>query len=239
MPEEGVQLLKHSEILTLEEIFDFVKVAVELGIEKVRITGGEPLIRRNVLELIRNIAALQGIKDLSLTTNGILLEDFAQDLFESGLHRINISLDTLDKDRFYALTRGGDINKVFSGIRAAKLAGLFPIKVNCVVQQHSQEADALAVKAFCEKEGLEARFIHQMQLHTGSFSTVEGGSGGDCSVCSRLRLTSDGKLKPCLFNDLEFDIRKLGFKEALHQATQQKPPCGTHNLTNAFHNIGG
>ncbi len=239
MPEEGITLLKHTDILTFEEILGFIEVALASGIDKVRITGGEPLVRKNIIELIGEIAKLKGIKDLSLTTNGILLEQYAKPLFIAGLNRINISLDTIDIDSFASITRGGDLNKVFAGIEAAKAVGLSPIKINCVIRDNSQEPDALAIKKFCKEHGLEARFIKQMELHSGSFSTVEGGEGGNCSSCNRLRLTANGKLKPCLFNDMEFDIRQLGFHEAIRQATHQKPQCGTHNLTNAFHNIGG
>ena len=122
MPEEGVKLLNHTDILSLEEIYEFIEIAVKSGIEKVRITGGEPLIRKNIIELVRKLAKLNPIKDLSLTTNGILLEEMAKPLFEEGLNRINISLDTLNKEKYYAITRGGDLNRVLAGIRAAKSA---------------------------------------------------------------------------------------------------------------------
>lgn len=239
MPEEGISLLQHKDILSFEEIIEFVKVAVDSGIDKVRITGGEPLVRKNIVEFIGNVAKINGIKDLSLTTNGILLEQYAQPLFDAGLHRINISLDSIDSERFFSITRGGDLKKVFAGIEAAKAAGLSPIKINCVIHQNSQEPDAIAIKEYCLQQGLEARFIRQMELHRGVFSTVEGGSGGNCSICNRLRLTANGKLKPCLFNDIEFDIRELGYSEAIRKAIHQKPQCGTHNHNNAFHNIGG
>jgi len=239
MPEEGVTLLSHSDILSFEEIKDVVNEAVLLGIDKIRITGGEPLVRKGIVALIEMLSSNKGIKDLSMTTNGILLSQYAMELKEKGLHRINISLDTLDADKFRTITRGGDIEKVKEGILAAKNAGLNPIKINCVIKESKEEADAKAVKEFCIKNELEVRYIHQMNLKTGHFAIVEGGDGGNCENCNRLRLTANGKIKPCLFNNLEFDIRKMGIKEALLAATLQKPACGSFNAINHFNNIGG
>jgi len=239
MPEEGVTLLPHSNILTFEEIKAVVDEAVLLCVDKVRITGGEPLVRKDIVVLIEMLASIEGIKDLSMTTNGILLSQFAMVLKEKGLHRLNISLDTLDADKFREITRGGDIEKVKEGILEAKKAGLTPIKINCVIIDSKEEPDALSVQEFCLKNGLEVRFIKQMNLRTGHFAIVEGGDGGDCIHCNRLRLTADGKIKPCLFNNLEFDIRKMGIREALLAAASQKPKCGSFNEINHFNNIGG
>ncbi len=239
MPAEGIKLLPHNDILSFEKIVEVVKEAVALGIDKVRITGGEPLVRKGVVGLVTKIAGISGIRDLGLTTNGILLEEFAEPLAQAGLHRINISLDTADAEKFSTLTRGGDINQVFRGIEAAKKAGLSPLKINCVVKNSSLEQDALQVKEFCLKNGLEARFIHEMDLERGCFTVVEGGKGGDCLSCNRLRLTPDGKIKPCLFDDLEFDIHTLGIKAALKEAVKMKPKQGSVNNLNKFHNIGG
>lgn len=239
MPEEGVTMLNHKEILSFEEIVEVVNAGVNNGIDKVRITGGDPLVRKNIEELIRLLSEIDGIKDLAMTTNGILLEKYAEILAKSGLHRVNISLDTVDPEKYYHITRGGDINKVFSGIEAAKKAGLLPVKINCVVEKSSEEPDALAVKKFCAENDLEVRFIHQMDLKNGSFSVVEGGDGGNCIKCHRLRLTANGKIKPCLFNDIEYDVRELGAEQALKKAVENKPECGTMNNLNKFHNIGG
>ena len=224
MPEEGVTLLAHSDILSFEEIKEIVTEAVHLGFDKVRITGGEPLVRKGIVVLIQMLASIKGINDLSMTTNGILLSQFAGELKENGLHRINVSLDTLDPDKFREITRGGDIEKVKEGILAAKKAGLSPIKINCVIKDSKGEEDAEAVQEFCKQNDLEVRFIHQMNLKTGHFSIVDGGDGGDCENCNRLRLTADGKIKPCLFNNFEFDIRKMGIKEALYAAAARKEP---------------
>lgn len=239
MPEDGVCMVEHKDILTYEEIQEVVAVAVPLGMDKIRLTGGEPLVRKDIVELVRMIAEVKGVKDIAITTNGVLLEKFAQPLAEAGLHRVNISLDTMDSEKFNNITRGGDIRKVFAGIEAARLAGLSPIKINCVIQQSSDEPDALAVKQYCLGNGLQARFISQMDLSTGHFGVVEGGTGGDCTNCNRLRLTPTGKMKPCLFSDLEFDIREMGIRQAIEAALFGKPEKGTINLSNCFHNIGG
>jgi cyclic pyranopterin phosphate synthase len=239
MPEDGVKPLRHQDILTLEEIFEFSKIAVANGINKIRLTGGEPLVRKNIVHLVKLLSGIKGLDDLSLTTNGILLEEYAGPLAEAGLKRVNISLDTLDPDKFRKITRGGDITKVLTGITAAKEAGLIPIKINCVVDKSSSEPDAALVKEFCKNQNLQVRFIHQMNLETGEYAIVEGGTGGDCTSCNKLRLSSDGILRPCLFNDLSFNVRELGFEKAFVAAIKSKPQCGTNSLKNSFYTIGG
>jgi cyclic pyranopterin phosphate synthase len=239
MPEEGIKLLNHSDILTYDEITDFTKAAVARGVRKVRITGGEPLVRKNVVTLVSMLSAIDGLKDLSMTTNGILLSQYADDLKKAGLHRINVSLDTVDPVKFEFMSRNGSLKDVLGGIEAALKAGLTPVKVNCVVKDSATEPDAAEVAEYCMIKGLEIRYIRQMDLVNGHFYVVDGGTGGDCHICNRLRLTSNGKLKPCLFNDIEFDIRELGFERALDLAAEHKPECGTHNRTGSFYNIGG
>ncbi|MEI6348025.1 MAG: radical SAM protein [Bacteroidota bacterium] len=239
IPEEGVKLMSHKDILSFEEIVEVVKVGVKFGIDKVRITGGEPLIRKDIVSLVKMISNIHGITDLSMTTNGILLEKFALLLKDAGLQRVNISLDTMDSNKYKIITRGGDINEVFAGIKAAQEAGFSPIKINCVIKDNSAEKDALAVSHFCKLENLEIRYIREMDLHKGSFSIVEGGDGGHCYTCNRLRLTANGNLKPCLFNDLEFNVRQFGIKRAFQKAIVQKPKCGSKNSKNEFNNIGG
>lgn len=239
MPEEGVQMLEHSEILTFEEIVDFTKLAVSRGIEKVRLTGGEPLVRKGIVQLVSMLSHIKGIKDHSMTTNAVLLNKFAQPLADAGLQRINISLDTMNPIKYRLLSRNGELHHVLEGIAAAREAGLNPIKVNCVVQENSKEADAQQVAAYCRENGLELRFIHQMNLYTGEFYMVEGGDGGNCEICNRLRLTANGKVKPCLFSDLGYDIRKMGAAQALRAALNNKPACGTINQSGHFYNIGG
>lgn len=239
MPEKGIRLIPHDEILRYEEILEVVREAALLGIDKVRITGGEPLVRKGVENLVAMISGVPGIRELTLTTNAVLLEEYAQKLADAGLHRINISLDTVDPVKYYTITRGGYLHKVLSGIEAARAAGLDPVKINCVVQHSSDEPNAREVREFCEKNGLEVRFIHRMDLESGCFTVVEGGTGGDCRSCNRLRLTANGYIKPCLFDNLSFSIRELGPRGALYQAIGLKPEKGTKNTVNQFNNIGG
>lgn len=239
MPEEGVKLLSHKDILTYDEIAAFTRVAVKKGVNKVRITGGEPLVRKGVVTLVSMLSEIEGVEDLSMTTNGVLLKQYAVDLRAAGLMRVNISLDTVDEQKFTFLTRHGFLRDVYEGIEAARQAGLIPIKINCVVSESADEKDALEVAEYCRKNDLEIRYIRQMSLVNGYFSVVDGGAGGKCSICDRLRLTSNGKLKPCLFDDIEFDIRELGYEAALDLAASQKPECGSKNLTGEFYNIGG
>jgi cyclic pyranopterin phosphate synthase len=239
MPEEGVKLISHSDILTYDEIVAFTRVAVAAGVNKVRITGGEPLVRKGVTELIRMLSEISGITDLSMSTNGILLADYARSLADSGLMRVNISLDTLDPLKYRYVTRGGDLQAVLNGIAAAQEAGLRPVKINCVIKSTPDEEDAREVAGYCMREGLEVRFIRQMDLSSGTFSVVHGGSGGDCARCNRLRLTPEGMVRPCLFSDKGFSIRELGAEEALRRALDEKPEKGTANHVNGFYNIGG
>ena len=239
MPEEGIKLLSHKDVLSFDEIIEVVRIGVEYGIDKIRLTGGEPLVRKGIVDLVAMIWNVLGVKDLSMTTNGILLEKYATELKKAGLQRVNISLDTLNPEKFKKITRAGDINQVFAGIEAAKKAGLNPIKINCVVWKSSDEEDAQEVAKFCKENNLQVRFIHQMNLKTGEFSVVEGGEGGNCKSCNRLRLTANGNIKPCLFSDLAYNVRELGVVEAFLQAIENKPKVGTYNKSGDFYNIGG
>lgn len=239
MPEEGISLLRHEDILNFEEIAAVVKAAVEMGVDKVRLTGGEPLVRKGIIDLLAMIGKIDGIRDLSMTTNGIMLQEMALPLHEAGLHRVNISLDTLDPGKYKEITRGGDMHKVLNGIESARHAGLLPIKINCVINRSPDEPDALSVRKYCEENDLEIRFIRQMNLGTGEFFRVIGGDGGHCSDCNRLRLTATGFVKPCLFNDIEYSVKELGIREALIKAVKHKPECGSVNHKGRFYNIGG
>ncbi|MCD4732096.1 MAG: GTP 3',8-cyclase MoaA [Bacteroidales bacterium] len=239
MPECGVDLISHKEILSFEEILEVVKVSVELGVDKIRITGGEPLVRKGIVELVEMIARVNGIKDLAMTSNGTLLEKFAAPLKKAGLHRVNISLDTMDPEKYTSITRVGHIKQVLAGINAAKQTGLTPVKINCVIKTSPMEEDARQVAAFCKEKDLEVRFIKEMDLEEGVFSKVIGGDGGHCKSCNRLRLTANGKIKPCLFSDLEFDVRELGAEYAILRSVGLKPKSGTENKINKFSNIGG
>jgi len=239
MPEEGIQLLRHKDILGFEEIAEVVKVAVGLGIDKIRLTGGEPLVRNGIIELVAMLGEIEGIRDLSMTTNGILLGSVADDLKRAGLHRVNISLDTLDPGKYKEITRIGGVTKVIEGIKAARKAGLGPIKINCVVEKNPDEPDAQAVRRYCDENDLEIRYIRRMNLHAGEFFRVIGGDGGHCAACNRLRLTATGYIKPCLFNDIEYSVKELGVEEAIRKAIDNKPECGSVNHNGRFYNIGG
>lgn len=239
MPEEGVELLDHKDILNFEEILEVAKSAVRKGVDKIRVTGGEPLVRKGIVDLVRMIGEIEGITDYSMTTNAILLDKYADDLAKAGLHRVNISLDTLDPEKYKKITRGGDIQKVFKGIQAAKKAGLLPIKINCVIKKDKNEPDAIEVAKYCEENGLHIRYITEMNLEKGEFSVVDGGSGGDCGSCNRIRLTANGSIKPCLFSDIAYSVRELGAERAMDLAIGNKPLSGDINLTGKFYNIGG
>lgn len=239
MPPEGVEWVPHREILSFEEIAEVVRAAVGLGVEKVRLTGGEPLVRRGVVDLVAMLAPIPGLRDLSMTTNGILLADHARALARAGLRRVNVSLDSADPARFREITRGGDLARVLEGIEAARAAGLSPVKLNCVVESSPEEPDAAGVARFALERGFEVRFIPRMDLRAGRFYRVIGGHGGNCARCNRLRLTSRGRVKPCLFSDVEFGVRELGARGALLRAVGAKPEAGTVARKDGIHVIGG
>ncbi|MCU0231132.1 MAG: radical SAM protein [Acidobacteria bacterium] len=239
MPAAGVVPLQHADILSYEEIADFLEVAASRGIETVRITGGEPLVRRDVTYLVARVAAIAGVRDLCMTTNGSRLEALAAPLRAAGLHRVNVSLDALDPGRYRELTRGGEVERVVRGLHAARDAGLWPIKINCVVDRSSDEPDARAVGAFAAREGFEVRYIRKMDIARGSFGVVEGGSGGDCGACNRLRLSADGYLRPCLLSDIRVPIRGRNYAEALDEVVGLKPAAGTRSVHGRMSAIGG
>jgi cyclic pyranopterin phosphate synthase len=163
MPEE-VTFMERGELLTFEEITRFVRVAVPLGIDKVRLTGGEPLMRRDLPVLVRMLHEIEGIRDLGLTTNGVLLAEHAQTLYDAGLRRINISLDTLNPERFRQLARRDGLEQVIAGIHAAKKAGFDPVKVNAVSIRGITEHEVAPLAHFAREHGLEMRFIEYMPI---------------------------------------------------------------------------
>ena len=168
MPEKGVRFMDRREILTFEEIERFVRAAVPLGITKLRITGGEPLVRRDLPQLIEKLASIPGIHDLALTTNAVLLEQHAKDLYAAGLRRLNIHLDTLDRERFKQITRRDDLPRVLAGIDAAVAAGFRTIKLNIVAVRNLIEPDIVPIARFCRERGFEPRFIEFMPLDAQS-----------------------------------------------------------------------
>jgi cyclic pyranopterin phosphate synthase len=164
MPEHEVRFVERREILDFEEIDRFVRIAAGLGINKVRITGGEPLVRRDLPVLVRSLASIPGIQDLALTTNGVLLDELAEPLYDAGLRRINVHLDTLDRERFREITRRDDLARVLKGIETAQRIGFGPIKINAVAVKNLVEPDVVPLARFARENGFEVRYIEFMPL---------------------------------------------------------------------------
>ncbi|RKD31647.1 GTP 3',8-cyclase MoaA [Thermohalobacter berrensis] len=172
MPQKGICKLKHKNILRIEEIKEIAKTFVALGVNKIRLTGGEPLARRGMISLIKDLANLDGLKDLAITTNGTLLKKFAKDLKNAGLKRVNISLDTLNDDKYSFITRGGKLKDVLEGIQAAKRVGLSPIKINVVLIKGFNEDEIEDFLKFTE-DGIDVRFIELMPVGEASNWALE------------------------------------------------------------------
>ncbi|GAW92026.1 GTP 3',8-cyclase MoaA [Calderihabitans maritimus] len=166
MPPEGVKLVEHEDILRLEEIETIVRAAAAVGIRKLRLTGGEPLIRKGIVRLVRKLSAVPGIDDLALTTNGILLARYLKSLEEAGLNRVNISLDTLRPERFKEITRGGNLTDVWQGIKAALASSLHPVKLNTVIIRGSNDDEILDFARLTMEFPLHVRFIELMPIGT-------------------------------------------------------------------------
>lgn len=193
MPEEGIPLIRHEEILTYEEILRIVRVFATEGISKVRLTGGEPLVRKGIVDFISRLSQIEEIKDLSLTTNGILLEEFAQDLKQAGLRRINISLDSLRKERFCHITRKDDFERVWAGIEASLRVGFSPIKINMVAIQGVNDDEIESFARLTFRLPLTIRYIEYMPSGNG-----EEWKETDILTIPRIksRLENIGKLIP-------------------------------------------
>ena len=256
MPESGSRYIPHLEILRYEEIERFVRVAVSLGVTKVRVTGGEPLVRRDAAVLVRALAQIEGVRDLSLTTNGVLLAEHAKALHDAGLRRLNVHLDTLDRERFIQITRRDELSRVLEGLEACRRLGFGPIKINAVAVKGLVEPDIVPLARFGRENGYDVRFIEFMPLDAqgiwdrgrvlfaddiirtlsheisplveipdrdprapateyryadgcGTVGFIASVSRPFCLNCNRIRLTSDGKLRYCLFAIEEADIKPL------------------------------
>lgn len=164
MPAQGIPRRMHQEILTYEEIEGVVRTAVEMGIQRVRLTGGEPLVRKDIVNLVAGLRSIPGLKEISLTTNGHLLEQLANSLKAAGLDRVNISLDTLNSEKFTRITRGGSFEVVWKGIQAAELAGLTPIKLNAVVVHELNDMELLDLARLTIDHNWQVRFIELMPV---------------------------------------------------------------------------
>jgi cyclic pyranopterin phosphate synthase len=297
MPEAGVSLMSHYDILSYEEIYTVVKAAAELGINRVRLTGGEPLVRAGLTDLISLLAGIETIEDLSLTTNGILLAQHAAELKEAGLQRVNISLDTLKPERFRQITRCGSLEDTLKGIEAAGTVGLNPVKINMVVMAGVNDDELTDFAAKTVKDGWHVRFIELMpssgnepvsaklvsvsemrkrleamgklepwQIDPGNgpakYFRLPGASGTVgfispvtehfCFQCNRLRLTADGKLRPCLLSEDEIDLKEPlrsgapleELKNLISKAIASKPKGhhlaeGTGHKGRPFSQVGG
>lgn len=252
MPLEGVPWVPHENILRYEEIVRVVRVAAQMGITKVRLTGGEPLVRAGIVSLVETIAAIPGVDDLAMTTNGVLLAQYAAELAKAGLRRVNVSLDTLRPERFRAITRLGTLEDVEQGLVAARLAGLEPVKVNTVLMRGMNDDEIVDFARRTLREPFHVRFIEEMPVGAGtevrflpvaearehieaafgplvsahqrvgngpaSYYRIRGALGTIgfisavsehfCHACNRLRLTADGRLRPCLLSDTEIPLRE-------------------------------
>ncbi len=252
MPPEGIPLLAHADILSYEEIARVARIAVKLGFDKLRLTGGEPLARKGLVGLVSMLGQIEGLSDLSMTTNGTLLASHAMALRQAGLHRVNISLDTLKPGRYRAITRGGALDDTLAGIEAAHAAGLEPVKINMVVLSDMNADEVVDFAARSLTHGWHVRLIERMAI---GIPPPEGAAGMDvaemrarieavygalepadlhgsgpaqywriagapgtigliaadnwhlCGSCNRLRLSADGRVLPCLFSSLEYDLR--------------------------------
>jgi len=256
MPEHETKFAPRADLLTFEEIEQFVRIAAPLGIRKIRLTGGEPLLRRDLPRLVEKLARVDGIEDLALTTNGVTLAEHARSLRDAGLHRINIHLDTLDREQFRRITRRDDLGRVLKGIDECQRVGLEPIKINAVAVKNLIEPDVVPLAHFGRERGIEIRYIEFMPLDAqglweigrvltaseilkklsneisplepipdadprapateyrftdgiGRVGFIASVSRPFCLNCNRLRLTSDGKLRYCLFAREETDVRVM------------------------------
>jgi GTP 3',8-cyclase len=255
-PKEGIALKGHEDILRYEDIIRVVTQAVKLGLIKVRLTGGEPLVRRGFVEFVAALKKIEGLQDISLTTNGILLDRFAEDIFQVGINRINISLDSLNKEKYSQITGGGNIDDVLRGIAAAEKAGFSPIKINAVVINGLNDDEVLNFVEWAVTKPFQIRFIEIMPISEVNVNQpaeflatdkllslinkhfrldqiggkkkksdgpakiykIKGGLGEIgfinpvsnhfCATCNRLRLTADGKLRSCLLNEAEIDLKE-------------------------------
>lgn len=255
MPEKGVEKIEHEKIISPERIQEIVKASVTLGIKKIRLTGGEPLVRKGLLDIVKLIREIPEIEEICLTTNGTTLKEMAKPLFDAGVNRLNISLDTLDENKYKRITRNGNLSDVLAGIKEAQKVGFKNIKINCVLIGGFNDDEIEKFAAFAEKYSVIARFIELMPIgesvnfekenfisnnivfsHITNLKKVKddgvsllyriGESNGYiglisplsnmfCKYCSRIRLTSDGKIKPCLHSKEEIDLNGLHNKELI------------------------
>lgn len=239
MPEEGVPFKTHSTIMSFEEIVKVVEASVKLGINKIRLTGGEPLIRKDVVELVRMIKAVKGIEHLGMTTNGVLLDKLAQPLRDAGLDSLNISMDTLNPERYKKRTRIGDISYTLKGIEATLSAGFKNVKINAVVMDDTPDEEIRDIENFCISKGLTLQLINHYELSTEKQNIYQFDRPPKCAVCNRIRLTADGILKPCLHSNQEISVNPEDISSSLQEAILEKPENGSVCTNRNMIEIGG
>ncbi len=244
--ENGITDIPHQSVLTLEEMYAIVNEFVTLGVTKVRLTGGEPLVKKNFLWLVEKLGKLEGLKDLCITTNGALFPKYAQALKDAGVNRVNFSLDTLDPEKFAYITRNGKLEDILAGIKTAQQLGFSPIKINTVLIKGFNDSpkDQAEMKNFCEEQNIIGRTIKEMSLENGAFEPLitdePETTAGVCHKCNKLRITCDGKILPCLFSDNFVDIRKeKSIKDAIYKSLEIKPKSGESNSNYKINQIGG
>ena len=241
MPPRGVPLCTRDRILSYEELVRIVEEAVRLGIKKVRLTGGEPLVRKNIDHLILYLKNIKGVKEVALTTNGVLLSKMAVDLRQAGLDRINISLDTLDPEKYRTLTGSSNLDKVLEGIEATLKAGFKNTKLNMVLIPDINLGCVEKMEKFCREKGILLQRINHYSLHEhlDTQQNYEAERPLSCEQCNRIRLTADGKLKPCLFSDREYPVDLEDIASSLQEAIINKPEHGTRCTVRGNWEIGG
>lgn len=269
MPESGICKKPHDAMLTEEEMLQAVEVAASLGVRKLRITGGEPLVKKNILSICKRAAAVPGIEEVCLTTNGVLLPQLAKPLKDGGVKRINLSLDTLNPEKYAHITRIGTLEQAMAGLHAALEAGFEKVKINAVLIGGFNDDEILPLARLTRQYPVDVRFIELMPIQEsdefgpaafipckqvleqlpqalpqakdggvarlyrlpgaqGNIGLISPLSDHFCGSCNRIRLTADGKIKPCLHSGDEFSIKGLGREEMLaefRRAILAKPGC--------------
>ena len=238
MPEEGVPIRRHEEYLSFEQITAVVRSAARLGVTKVRLTGGEPLVKRGIVELVAMIRSVEGLHQLAMSTNGTLLTRYAGPLKAAGLDSLNISLDTLDPERYRRITRVGDIRQVLAGIDAAVAEG-FPVKINTVVLEDTSESEIEQMRRFCSGKGLKLQLINHYDLSAEKSDDYRYDRPPRCEECNRIRLLADGLLKPCLHSDQEIPVDFEDIEGSLLETVARKPERGTACTVRGMMEIGG
>ena len=238
MPADGVVFKPHSSLLTFEQITAVVKEAAKLGFKKIRLTGGEPLVKKNIEKLVEMIASVKGIKTIGMTTNGILLPQKAHLLKKAGLTGVNISCDTLNSERYKKITRIGDLDLVLKGIDAA-LKENFPIKINMVVTNDTTSEEIDEMQKFCNEKGMKLQLINHYDLTSEKINNYSFDRPPNCANCNRIRLLADGILKPCLHSNIEIKVDFDNIRESLIKAIKLKPESGYVCTNRNMYEIGG